>query len=84
MKAACEKAEASKISVYFLGTDDLTLKRMRARLEKEFPRLVIAGMDPLPFRPLTPEEDKEVIKKIHDSSASILFVALGCPKQENH
>jgi N-acetylglucosaminyldiphosphoundecaprenol N-acetyl-beta-D-mannosaminyltransferase len=36
-----------------------------------------------PFRPLTPEEDKAVTKKIVASGTRILFVGIGCPKQEN-
>jgi N-acetylglucosaminyldiphosphoundecaprenol N-acetyl-beta-D-mannosaminyltransferase len=39
-------------------------------------------MEPLPFRPLTEIEDEAIIKKIHDSGAGIVFVSLGCPKQE--
>jgi N-acetylglucosaminyldiphosphoundecaprenol N-acetyl-beta-D-mannosaminyltransferase len=35
-----------------------------------------------PFRPLTPEEDETVTKEIRSSGARILFVGIGCPKQE--
>jgi N-acetylglucosaminyldiphosphoundecaprenol N-acetyl-beta-D-mannosaminyltransferase len=82
LRATCKQAEVRKIKVFFLGTEASTLSKMRARLEKEFPNLAIAGMDPLPFRALTPEEDQQVIQKINDSGANLLFVALGCPKQE--
>jgi N-acetylglucosaminyldiphosphoundecaprenol N-acetyl-beta-D-mannosaminyltransferase len=34
------------------------------------------------FRQLTPEEDAAVVREINDSGARILFVGLGCPKQE--
>ncbi|HSM83959.1 MAG TPA: WecB/TagA/CpsF family glycosyltransferase [Nodosilinea sp.] len=82
LREVCERAQASGMGVYFLGTDDITLAGMRQRLNREFPNLVIAGMEPLPFRPLTAEEDRQVVKTINDSQAGIVFVALGCPKQE--
>jgi len=55
---------------------------MRKRLESEFPNLQIAGMEPLPFRLLTEVEDDAFIQKINRSGAGLVFVALGCPKQE--
>jgi N-acetylglucosaminyldiphosphoundecaprenol N-acetyl-beta-D-mannosaminyltransferase len=82
LREVCERASVSGLPVYFLGTDELTLGKMRQRLHKEYPNLTIAGMEPLPFRPLTPEEDAQVVKDINASQAGIVFVALGCPKQE--
>jgi N-acetylglucosaminyldiphosphoundecaprenol N-acetyl-beta-D-mannosaminyltransferase len=35
-----------------------------------------------PFRPLTAKEDAAVVHEINRSGARILFVGLGCPKQE--
>jgi len=35
-----------------------------------------------PFRSLTPEEDARIVEAINASGARILFVGLGCPKQE--
>lgn len=82
MKALCAQASENNIKVYFLGTDLPTLSDMHERLQVEFPNLDIAGMKPLPFRPLTIEEDRQVVEEINDSQAGIVFVALGCPKQE--
>jgi N-acetylglucosaminyldiphosphoundecaprenol N-acetyl-beta-D-mannosaminyltransferase len=69
-------------SVFFVGSDAETLNRMKTRLECEFPHLQIAGMEPLPFRPLYPEEDLGLIETINNSGAGIVLVSLGCPKQE--
>lgn len=82
MTEVCRRAEASGVRVYFVGTDANTLSKIRQRLSQDFPNLNIAGMDPLPFRPLTQDEDKALIKTINKSQAGIVFVALGCPKQE--
>ena len=35
-----------------------------------------------PFRPLTPYEDAEAIRKINESKADIIWAGLGLPKQE--
>jgi N-acetylglucosaminyldiphosphoundecaprenol N-acetyl-beta-D-mannosaminyltransferase len=35
-----------------------------------------------PFRKLTKAEDEEVVKKINSSGAALVYVVLGCPKQE--
>ena len=82
LRALCTTAALENVSVFFLGSQQSVLDRMRARLEKEFPNLAIAGMEPLPFRPLTAEEDEDIIRKINASGAGFLLVALGCPKQE--
>ncbi|NJN86260.1 MAG: WecB/TagA/CpsF family glycosyltransferase [Leptolyngbyaceae cyanobacterium SL_7_1] len=77
-----QRMPTSNVSVFFLGSDRTTLQRIRNRLNREFPRLRIAGMEPLPFRPLTPEEDEAIVEKINRSGAGIVLVSLGCPKQE--
>ncbi|TVP62261.1 MAG: glycosyltransferase [Nodularia sp. (in: Bacteria)] len=78
----CKLAPLRDIHLFFLGSDEIILEKMRKNLESDFPNLKIAGMEPLPFRPLTLIEDEAIIKKIHDSGAGIVLVALGCPKQE--
>ena len=55
---------------------------MRERLAVDFPTLKIAGMEPLPFRPMTEAEDAAIVKTLNDSKAGLVLVALGCPKQE--
>lgn len=75
-------APTRNISVFFLGSEASILEKIRKRLEQEFPNLQIAGMEPLPFHPLTPADDDTIIQKIHESGASLVLVSLGCPKQE--
>jgi N-acetylglucosaminyldiphosphoundecaprenol N-acetyl-beta-D-mannosaminyltransferase len=78
----CQLSSLSGVSVYFVGSQTEILERMRMRLEREFPNLKIAGMESLPFRSLTPSEDNELVQKINASGAGIVWVCLGCPKQE--
>ena len=51
-------------------------------LTKRFPGVRIAGSYSPPFRPLTEEEDEQVVAMINGSGADILWVGLGCPTQE--
>ncbi|MBD2213616.1 WecB/TagA/CpsF family glycosyltransferase [Calothrix sp. FACHB-156] len=83
LQGLCQLAQTQNISVYFLGSQTEILARMRKRLDQEFPNLKIAAMEPLPFRPLTETEDADLINKINKSGAGLVFVSLGCPKQEN-
>ncbi|WP_416667478.1 WecB/TagA/CpsF family glycosyltransferase [Egbenema bharatensis] len=82
LAALCQEISSRDISVFFVGSEPEILQQMKVRLNREFPDLQIAGMEPLPFRPLTPAEDREIINKINQSGAGIVFVSLGCPKQE--
>ncbi|MBD2355814.1 WecB/TagA/CpsF family glycosyltransferase [Tolypothrix sp. FACHB-123] len=82
LQELCKLAQIQNLSVYFLGSHTEVLSRMRKRLEQEFPKLKIAAMEPLPFRPLTEAEDTALNQKINASGAGLVFVSLGCPKQE--
>jgi len=80
--ALCELAQTQNISILFLGSQSEILSKMRKKLDKEFPQLKIAGMEPLPFSPLNETEDEALMKKINSSGAGIVLISLGCPKQE--
>jgi N-acetylglucosaminyldiphosphoundecaprenol N-acetyl-beta-D-mannosaminyltransferase len=77
-------AEAPKAGrVYFYGGRLETLRLLRARVEAEFPGLEVVGTHSPPFRPATAEEDAEDVERINASGAHVVFVGLGCPKQES-
>jgi N-acetylglucosaminyldiphosphoundecaprenol N-acetyl-beta-D-mannosaminyltransferase len=80
--ALCKQASKEDVSVFFLGSQPSILERMRSKLEKDFRSLKIVGMEPLPFRPLSEDEDRAVVQKLNDSGCGLVFVSLGCPKQE--
>jgi len=75
-------AEERGESVFLYGSTPPTLERLVARCAADFPRLKVHVYSP-PFRTLSSEEDEAVVKMISDSGASTVWVALGCPKQEN-
>lgn len=70
-------------SVYFYGTTQDVLDAIVERARRELPALRIAGVHSPPFRPLTPEEDAAEVAAINAADPDLLFVALGCPRQEN-
>ena len=63
------------------GTPDL-LETFARILERRYPGVRVVCRIAPPFRPLTPEEDETVTGEILSSGARILFVGIGCPKQE--
>lgn len=67
---------------FFYGSTDDTLKLLKENLTKKNPNIQIAGMYSPPFRPLSEEEDIEIIKMINDSNPDFIWVGLGAPKQE--
>ena len=78
----CQMAESNGQSVYFYGSTDSTLSLLLAKLKIAFPRLIVAGQYSPPFRTLTDAEDAAVAERINTSGAGVVFVSLGCPKQE--
>ncbi len=69
-------------SHYFYGSTEETIIRLLPRLRRKFPGIRIAGAYSPPFRPLTEEEDREVVSMINGSGADFVWIGLGAPKQE--
>ncbi|MVM37182.1 WecB/TagA/CpsF family glycosyltransferase [Spirosoma sp. HMF3257] len=77
-----QEAAGHNLSIYFYGSTPEVLERSADFCRLHHPSLVVAGMYAPPFRPLTVDEEADVIERIRSSGASLVFVALGCPKQE--
>lgn len=67
---------------YFYGGSSETLARLKSELMKSFPWLNIVGMYSPPYRPLTAQEDEQIVKSINEAKPDFIWVALGAPKQE--
>jgi N-acetylglucosaminyldiphosphoundecaprenol N-acetyl-beta-D-mannosaminyltransferase len=78
----CEQAQYLDEPLFFYGNTQETLDSLTIKLLAAFPSLIIAGMISPPFRPLTLEEDAAIVEQINLSGAGVVFVSLGCPKQE--
>lgn len=77
-----EVSQEQEISVYFYGGHPDMVAKTRIHLELKYPHLKLAGFYSPPFRKLTDEEEAKVVRDINASEAQIVFVSLGCPKQE--
>lgn len=78
----CDRAATSGRSIYLLGSTEQTLAALQGRLRAQWPSLMIAGAASPPFRPLSRDEDHDLVEQINASGAGLVFVSLGCPKQE--
>ena len=68
--------------IFLYGSSEQTLATLKAKLLAAFPALNIAGAISPPFRTLTEDEDAAIVAQINASGAGVVFVSLGCPKQE--
>lgn len=80
--ALCKEAEDKGLSVGFFGATEALLEQITLILAERFPKLDIDYTCAPPFRLVTDEEDEKYVAAINASGVSILFVGLGCPKQE--
>ncbi len=70
------------LKLYLYGSTKETLEKFSENLVKQFPKLIIAGIEPSKFRKLNSEERTELVKRIKASGADGVFLGLGCPRQE--
>jgi N-acetylglucosaminyldiphosphoundecaprenol N-acetyl-beta-D-mannosaminyltransferase len=82
MWAYCEKAEQTGQKIFFYGSTKKVLSQLEVQLKSAYPNLNIVGMHSPPFRNLTEIEDRDAIKLLNESDANIVFIGLGCPRQE--
>ena len=76
------RAAETGIGTFLYGGTQTTLRILENRLRKEFPGINIFGAYAPPFRALSAEEDVAAVDMINQSGAQIVWVGLGCPKQE--
>ena len=79
--AVLQAADREGLRVGFYGGKNTALDLLLKTTERDYPGLVGYGFSP-PFRELTPQEDEMVVERINASGVQILFIGLGCPKQE--
>jgi N-acetylglucosaminyldiphosphoundecaprenol N-acetyl-beta-D-mannosaminyltransferase len=83
MEAACARAARTGRRFYLYGgRSQGALAELTRRLRHRHPGLQIAGGHAPPFRPLTPDEEDEVVADIERARPDVVWVGLGVPKQE--
>ena len=80
--AVFEHSRERSYKHFLYGSSEQCLSRLCANLQSWFPNISIVGVHSPPYRPLTEEEDEEIVEKINKSGAEIVWVGLSTPKQE--
>lgn len=77
-----EMAAREKIAIGFYGGEQSVLETLIKRMKTVFPGLQIIYAFSPPFRILSEQESVQIRQEITRSDVRILFVGLGCPRQE--
>ena len=75
-------AQKQQIPVAFYGGTDDMLTKTKTFLQQNYPDIIVAKMYSPPFRQLNAVEETSIIQMFNASNARLIFVVLGCPKQE--
>lgn len=76
------QAERAGQKIFLYGSTHDTLIGLRSAIAREFPLLEVRGMLSPPFRSPSRSEDEAEVAIINGAGANVVFVGLGCPKQE--
>jgi exopolysaccharide biosynthesis WecB/TagA/CpsF family protein len=82
MLRCCERAATEGFPIYLYGSTRDVLKPLTANLEARFPGLRVASSAESRFAAIGPGAQEEIASQIRASGAKIVFVGLGCPRQE--
>lgn len=75
-------AERECVPVGLYGGSLDTLELLASTIARRFPSLPVVFRESPPFRALSDEEETAALRRINASGARLVFVGLGCPKQE--
>lgn len=69
--------------VFFLGSNETTLRKMVDRLKNEYPSIQVVGTYSPPYKSeFTEEESKLMIDAVNKCAVDVLWVGMTAPKQE--
>ncbi len=77
-----QQASEEGIAVFFYGSTQDVLDRLRVMCIERFPELRIAGMVSPLFARLQKMKMSKLLSKLLNQMLELVFVILGCPKQE--
>ncbi len=82
MLQVLESAARENIPVGFYGGTPEVLNALVVRMKARYTGLDVVYSYSPPFRELSQREEDEIVLSIDQSGARILFIGLGCPRQE--
>lgn len=68
--------------VFYLGSSEETLMKIKHRLEKEYPAILLETHSPSFSPNFTDRENEEIVNKINQFQPDVLFLGMTAPKQE--
>lgn len=80
--AVCAQSVQKGYRHYFYGAAEGVPQALSEKLRKRFPGLQVVGEESPPFRPLTAQEDADVVDRIRKAQPDFLWVGIGSPRQE--
>jgi N-acetylglucosaminyldiphosphoundecaprenol N-acetyl-beta-D-mannosaminyltransferase len=82
MPALLEEISKTGSKVFLFGSTANVLDKLVVRIQREYPGITVAGSISPPFSRPTEKETEDYVRRINESGANFILVALGCPKQE--
>jgi N-acetylglucosaminyldiphosphoundecaprenol N-acetyl-beta-D-mannosaminyltransferase len=82
LMSRCLAASGTEQRHFFLGSSDTMRERLQEVLQRRFPELTIVGGYSPPFGDWDDAEDAKICRAIRRSEAQLVWVGLGCPRQE--
>jgi len=83
MESICQHTSINRrLRHFFYGGAEGIPEILSEMLRIDFPHLNVVGTYSPPFRPLTAEEDQEIVAQINAAEPDIVWVGISTPKQE--
>jgi len=82
MLEVCNHGQDLGLRHFFYGGTEATLLKLQEKLLELYPQILIVGSYAPPFRDKGWQEEAAVIDRINSSTADIIWVGLGSPKQD--
>ena len=77
-----ERMNKENGSVFFLGSTNKTLDKIKEKLIQEYPNVIVNVYSPPYKASFSEEENNEMISAINKANPHVLFVGMTAPKQE--
>jgi N-acetylglucosaminyldiphosphoundecaprenol N-acetyl-beta-D-mannosaminyltransferase len=82
MLQVLEAAANEGVPVGFYGSSNEVLEKLVINMKGKYPGLKVVYSFSPPYREVSVSEDQSICNEIQNTGVRILFVSLGCPKQE--
>jgi N-acetylglucosaminyldiphosphoundecaprenol N-acetyl-beta-D-mannosaminyltransferase len=81
LRDICAYSQGKGWTHYFYGAAPGIVEKLKAELERRYPRIRIVGTKCPPFRPLEDDEELELIAEIDALKPDIFWIGISTPKQ---